>query len=94
MVGQARLGDGRHTQLGAVCELVKIHRPKEVGKLMWFLQATNWMRFSLHHRAEIMILLSALMERNKQNAWHYHGLKQMVIGHPNEWKAGTILVII
>ena len=42
--------------------LVEMRRPETVGELMKFLQATNWMRLSLPHMAEIVSPLRALME--------------------------------
>ena len=45
-----------------VCGLVEMRRPETVGELMKFLQATNWMRLSLPHMAEIVAPLRALME--------------------------------
>ena len=47
---------------GRVRGLVEMRRPKTLGELMKFLQATNWMRLSLPHMAEIMAPLRALME--------------------------------
>ena len=41
---------------------VEMRRPATVGELMKFLQATNWMRLSLPHMAEIVAPLRALME--------------------------------
>ena len=41
--------------------LVKMRRPETVGELMKFLQATNWMRLSLPHIAEVVAPLRALM---------------------------------
>ena len=45
-----------------VCGLVEMRRPEMVGELRKFLQATNWMRLSLPHMAEIVAPLRALME--------------------------------
>ena len=42
--------------------LVEMRRPETVGELMKFLQATNWMRLSLPHMAEVVAPLRALME--------------------------------
>ena len=42
--------------------LVEMGRPETVGELMKFLQATNWMRLSLPHMAEVVAPLRALME--------------------------------
>ena len=47
---------------GRVRGLVEIRRPETVGELINFLQATNWMRLSLPHMAEVVAPLRALME--------------------------------
>ena len=51
----------RHDPEG-VRGLVEMRRPETVGELMKFLQATNWMRLSLPHMAEIVAPLRALIE--------------------------------
>ena len=63
MVRQASLGGGRQTRHpGRVRKLVEIRRPETVCELMKFLNATNWIRLSLPHMAEIVVPLRALME--------------------------------
>ena len=42
--------------------LVEMRRPKTVGELVKFRQATIWMRLSLPHMAEVVAPLQALME--------------------------------
>ena len=42
--------------------MVEMRRPETVGELMKFLQATNWIRLSLPHMAEVVAPLRALME--------------------------------
>ena len=51
----------RH-ETGRVRGLVEMRRPETVGELIKFLQATNWMRLSLPHMAEVVAPLRALME--------------------------------
>ena len=50
---------------GRVRGLMEMRRSEMVGELMEFLQATNWMRLSLPHKAEIVVPLRAFMKQGR-----------------------------